>query len=98
MMGTPQYMAPEQARGEVDRLDRRSDVYSLGATLYNILCGQPPIPGENALKILSRISNVEPRPPRAIDPAVPADLEAIALKCLEKERFVRYDSARAVSY
>ncbi|MDI1448501.1 serine/threonine-protein kinase [Polyangium sp. 6x1] len=97
IMGTLHYMSPEQARGEVGRLDRRADVYSLGATLYYLLTFEPPVPGDNALEVLSKIAAVEPRPPRAIDPDIPADLEAIALKCLEKDRSARYDSARAVA-
>ncbi|NMO22715.1 protein kinase [Pyxidicoccus fallax] len=97
VLGTPHYMAPEQARGEVSRLDRRADVYSLGATLYTLLTGQPPIPGDNGLEVLSNIATLEPRPPRALNPALPVDLEAIVLKCLEKERAARYDSARALA-
>ncbi|NOK16346.1 serine/threonine-protein kinase [Corallococcus carmarthensis] len=97
VLGTPHYMSPEQARGEVTRLDRRADVYSLGATLYSVLTGQPPIPGANGLEVLNNIAHTEPRPPRAVDPNIPTDLEAIALKCLEKERSARYDSARAVA-
>ncbi|PTL75542.1 serine/threonine-protein kinase [Vitiosangium sp. GDMCC 1.1324] len=97
VLGTPHYMAPEQARGEVSRLDRRADVYSLGATLYTLLTGQPPIPGGNGLEVLSNIATLEPRPPRALNPDLPVDLEAIVLKCLEKERSARYDSARALA-
>lgn len=97
VLGTPHYMAPEQARGEVEGLDRRADVYSLGATLYHLLTGHPPIPGANGLEVLSHISTLEPRPPRALDPNIPVDLEAIVLKCLEKERPARYDSARALA-
>jgi serine/threonine-protein kinase len=97
VLGTPHYMAPEQARGEVARLDRRADIYSLGATLYALLTGQVPIPGDNNLEVLSRIPTTEPRPPRALDPDIPVDLEAITLKCLEKERSARYDSARALA-
>ncbi|WP_309895547.1 protein kinase domain-containing protein [Archangium sp.] len=97
VLGTPHYMAPEQARGEVARLDRRADVYALGATLYALLTGQPPFTGDNALEILTRIQSEEPRPPRALDKDIPADLEAIVLKCLEKERSARYDSARALA-
>jgi predicted Ser/Thr protein kinase len=96
VLGTPHYMAPEQARGEVARLDRRADVYSLGATLYYLLTGQLPIPGANGLEVLSHIPSVEPHPPRAWDPDIPVDLEAIVLKCLEKDRSARYDSARAL--
>ncbi|MBN1210107.1 MAG: protein kinase [Myxococcaceae bacterium] len=97
VLGTPHYMAPEQARGEVARLDRRVDVYSLGATLYQVLTGQPPFSGVNALEIVTRIQTEEPRPPRALAPELPVDLEAIVLKCLEKERSARYDSARALA-
>jgi serine/threonine-protein kinase len=97
IMGTPHYMAPEQARGEVSRLDRRADVYSLGATLYHLLTGVVPIPGSNSLEVLNNISAVEPRPPRSVDKDIPADLEAIILKCMEKERSARYDSARALA-
>ncbi|XXF76238.1 protein kinase [Myxococcaceae bacterium GXIMD 01537] len=97
VLGTPHYMSPEQARGEVARLDRRADVYSLGASLYFLLTGQAPIPGGNGLEVLNNIPTVEPRPPRALDPDLPVDLEAITLKCLEKERGARYDSARALA-
>jgi serine/threonine-protein kinase len=95
-VGTPHYMAPEQARGEVEGLDRRADVYSLGATLYFLLTGHQAIPGDNGLEVLNNIATVEPSPPRALDPNVPTDLEAIVLKCLEKDRSARYDSARAL--
>ncbi|MCY0997909.1 protein kinase [Myxococcus sp. MISCRS1] len=97
VLGTPHYMAPEQARGEVSRLDRRADVYSLGATLYHLLTGQAPIPGDNALEVLANVATVEPRPPRALEAAIPEDLEAIVLKCLEKERGARYGSARELA-
>ncbi|PTL79961.1 serine/threonine-protein kinase [Vitiosangium sp. GDMCC 1.1324] len=97
VLGTPHYMAPEQARGEVARLDRRADVYSLGATLYHLLTGTFPIPGKNHLEVLSNIPLVEPRPPRSLDVDIPVDLEAIVLKCLEKDRSARYDSARALA-
>ncbi len=97
VVGTPHYMSPEQARGEVSRLDRRVDVYALGATLHTLLVGQPPFTGANALEVLTRIQSEEPRPLRALDKDVPEDLEAIVLKCLEKERSARYDSARALA-
>ena len=97
VLGTPHYMAPEQARGEVRQLDRRADVYSLGATLYALLVGRGPIEGANPLEVLARVITDDPKPPRSIDPNVPADLEAIALKCLEKDRAKRYDSARALA-
>ncbi|QSQ24264.1 protein kinase [Pyxidicoccus parkwayensis] len=97
VLGTPHYMAPEQARGETGRLDRRADVYGLGATLYHLLTGEPPIPGDNGLEVLSNVATVEPRRPRTLDADLPVDLEAIALKCLEKDRSARYDSARALA-
>ena len=97
VLGTPQFMAPEQARGEVKHLDRRADVYSLGATLYAALVGRPPIEGENQLVVLTRIALDEPLPPRTIDRDVPVDLEAITMKCLEKQRADRYDSALALA-
>ncbi|HZI16142.1 MAG TPA: serine/threonine-protein kinase, partial [Myxococcus sp.] len=96
VLGTPCYMSPEQARGEVSGLDRRADVYSLGATLYTLLVGQPPLSGANNLEVLNNIATREPRPPRQLKPDVPVDLEAIVLKCLEKDRAARYDSVRAL--
>ena len=97
VMGTPHYMSPEQARGEVQRLDRRADVYSLGATLYSILTGAPAMPGKNAMEVLYSIANTEPRPLRALDKDIPVELEAITLRCLEKDRSARYSSARALA-
>jgi serine/threonine-protein kinase len=97
VVGTPHYMAPEQAQGEGAQLDRRADVYSLGATLYALLTHRPPIEGANALAVLLRVCADEPVRPGAIDPDVPADLEAIVMRCLEKERAARYDSARALA-
>jgi serine/threonine-protein kinase len=97
VLGTPRYMAPEQAHGDSAKLDRRADVYSLGATLYHLLTGQPPIPGETIAEVLHNLHAVEPRPLRAIDPDIPVDLDAIVLKCLEKDRSARYDSARALA-
>ncbi len=97
VLGTPAYMSPEQARGEVSRLDRRTDVYSLGATLYHLTTGRPPFAGANALEILSAIASVEVPPSRALGLDIPRDLEAITLKCLEKERSRRYDSAKSLA-
>jgi serine/threonine-protein kinase len=97
VLGTPHYMSPEQARGEVQRLDRRADVYSLGATLYSLLTGAPAMPGKNAMEVLYSIANTEPRPLRALDKDLPVELEAITLRCLEKDRSARYSSARALA-
>ncbi|MBN9684347.1 MULTISPECIES: serine/threonine-protein kinase [unclassified Corallococcus] len=97
VLGTVHYMAPEQARGDVHQLDRRADVYSLGATLYVLLTGKTPIPGNNNLEVLAKLATQDPRPLRELNKNVPSDLEAIVLKCLEREPAARYDSARALS-
>ena len=96
ILGTPRYMAPEQASGEAGQLDHRADLYSLGATLYHLIGGQPPIPGEYFLEVMHNLTTMEPRPLRALVPDLPADLEAIVHKCLEKDRAARYDSAAAL--
>jgi serine/threonine-protein kinase len=92
-LGTPAYMAPEQAMGELRTLDRHTDVYAMGATLYDVLVGRPPFEGATSLDILMRVVSSEVRPLRSVDPSIPADLETIVLKCLEKEPRRRYDSA-----
>ena len=97
VLGTPAYMSPEQARGEVSTLDRRTDVYSLGATLYHLVTGRPPIAGSNPLEVLSAIATEDVRSMRSLGLDLPRDLEAITLKCLEKERSKRYDSARSLA-
>jgi predicted Ser/Thr protein kinase len=97
VLGTAAYMSPEQARGEVSQLDRRTDVYSLGATLYQVVTGRPPFSGANALEILSAIVTGEAPPPRGLVQELPRDLDAIILKCLEGHRSRRYDSAKALA-
>ncbi len=97
VMGTPAYMAPEQARGGSRRVDRRADVYSLGATLFELLTGKPPFGGTDVVDVLLAVLSDEPRPPRELSPDVPRDLETIVLKCLAKDAGQRYDSARALS-
>ncbi|MEW6363554.1 MAG: protein kinase [Acidobacteriota bacterium] len=96
IVGTPQYMAPEQAWGKIREMDRRTDVYSLGATLYELLTDRPPFEG-NTTEVLRMVTEVDPTPPRRIKPSVPVDLETIVLKCMEKEPQRRYDSARALA-
>lgn len=97
VVGTPHYMPPEQARGEIHILDRRGDVYSLGATMYELLCGEQPFSGESSLSILFKVINDEPVSLRAKKPGIPEDVDTICLKCLEKNPEKRYDSARALA-
>jgi len=92
-LGTPAYMAPEQAEGKAKLVGPRSDVYSLGAVLYEMLAERPPFVGENALQVMRAALHEEPVPPRVFTPGVPRDLETICLKCLEKEPGRRYASA-----
>ncbi|HVT57898.1 MAG TPA: serine/threonine-protein kinase [Thermoanaerobaculia bacterium] len=97
IIGTPAYLAPEQARGGHAGLDSRTDVHALGATLYCLLVGRSPYDGGSALEILQKVLASDPEPPRRIDPSLPADLETIVMKCLEKDPARRYDSARALA-
>lgn len=96
VLGTPAFMAPEQARGDVHKLDRRTDVYGLGATLYAALSGTPPFPGEG-LAVLHALLSEEPAPLRARDPSIPRVLETIAATCLEKDADRRYPTAAALA-
>lgn len=95
-VGTPPYMSPEQASGSTE-LDRRSDVYSLGATLYAILTGHAPFEGPTITAILTSIATGDPKPIRSFVPDIPRDLETIVMKCLEKDPLHRYDSARSLA-
>ncbi|KAF0211852.1 MAG: hypothetical protein FD167_5333, partial [bacterium] len=97
ILGTPCYMAPEQAKGRTDNLDRRTDVYALGATLYEIFTDRPPFEGSNPMEVLSQVLKAEPIPIKKIDPSIPQDIDTIVLKCLEKEPQRRYDSAKALA-
>ena len=81
-LGTPSYMSPEQAGGELHRLGPRSDVYSLGATLYCLLTGHPPFEGENVGAVLRAVQQGEFRPPRFFDPTLDRSLEAVCLKAI----------------
>ncbi len=92
-IGTPSYMPPEQADHGVAALGPTADVYSLGAILYELLCGRPPFEEGSALATLEAVRHREPKSPRRIAQGIPGDLEAITLKCLEKKPEHRYTSA-----
>jgi tetratricopeptide (TPR) repeat protein/predicted Ser/Thr protein kinase len=96
LLGTPSYMSPEQARGDRD-LDRRTDVYSLGATLYELLAGVPPFVAESPMQVVLRVLNDDPARLRSHTPKLPEDLETVVAKCLDKDPSRRYDSARALA-
>ncbi|MBI3269404.1 MAG: protein kinase [Planctomycetes bacterium] len=93
VLGTPMYMSPEQARGDLDAMDRRSDVFSLGAVLYHALAGRPPFEAGGALSVLHRVIHEEPAPIRGLAREVHRDLETICLKALAKEPEGRYPTA-----
>lgn|GEM_PF-3124645 len=93
ILGTPCYMAPEQARGKDSPMGPWTDVYALGAILYELIAGQPPFKGDTAWATIDLLLTQEPTPPRKIQPTIPRDLETICLKCLNKDHTQRYNSA-----
>ncbi len=97
VLGSPLYMAPEQAAGQSKDAGPAVDIYALGAMLYVLLTGQPPFKGATLLDTLTQIKSSDPVPPRRLLPQVPRDLETICLKCLQKEPRKRYDSAAALA-
>jgi predicted Ser/Thr protein kinase len=92
IVGTPLYLAPEIARG--DRASRKADIYSLGATLYELATGRPPYEGRDAQQILGRLLDAPPRPPRAVDARIPASLEIIIARAMERDPEQRFESMR----
>lgn len=97
ILGTPGYMAPEQALGKTHETGPASDTYSLGAVLYALLTGRPPFQSASVLETLRHVVEREPAPPSQLNPSVPRDLETICLKCLSKEPAQRYATAEALA-
>jgi len=92
VMGTPSYMSPEQVKGRV--VDGRSDIFSLGVLLYEMITGEKPFPGQNITTVIYKIVNEEPVPPRQIDPSIHTGLSAVVMKALAKEPSARYQNCR----
>ena len=97
ILGTPSYMAPEQAAGRSRQVGPGTDIYSLGAILYRLLVGRPPFVGQTVIQIVRQVADSEPVPPRQVQPTIPVDLETICLKCLHKQPGRRYASAAALA-
>lgn len=97
ILGTPRYMSPEQAAASNKRVDHRTDLFSLGATLYELIAGSPAFQGDTPHKVIQHILASEPQPIREVVPGVPRDLETIVMKCLAKEPHERYAAAADVA-
>ncbi len=97
VLGTPSYMPPEQARGKHEEMGKWSDVYSLGATLYETLVGRPPFTAATLGETLQQVMTVDPVSLRSLNPAIPRDLETICLKCLEKSPARRYQTGNELA-
>jgi WD40 repeat protein/tRNA A-37 threonylcarbamoyl transferase component Bud32 len=97
VLGSPSYMAPEQAEGKTKDIGPAADIYALGAVLYELLTGRPPFRGATVLETLQQVKTSEPVPPSRLVPGLPRDLETIALECLQKDSAKRYESATALA-
>jgi predicted Ser/Thr protein kinase len=97
VMGTPAYMPPEQAQGQLDQVDAQSDVYSLGATMYAVVCKKQPFSGQTPMEVLMKVCREEPIAPRKQNPELPEEVERIVLKAMAKEKADRYASSGALA-
>jgi len=97
LLGSPPYMAPEQATGNIRGLGPHTDVYGLGAIFYELLTGRPPFQGATPLETVQQVLNLPPIPPRRLNPAIPRDLETVCLTCLRKESWKRYAGAKELA-
>ena len=97
VIGTPFYMSPEQSRGKLNSVDRRSDVYSLGITMYELFSGRVPFQGDTPVQVIMELLEKDPLPLRKANPKIPVDVETIVMRCIEKDPNRRYNSAKELA-